>query len=284
MKLFLRTALLLAAAALLPACDKEGDTTIVNTLTGSAPASGTILALVSQGANNFLVNVSPADPGTPLRTVAVTGVGGTLFGLDYRPANGQLYTITSSNELYSIDPASGIAIKVGTGNLPLAASVFGFDFNPVADRLRLVDNTQDNFRINPNNGLVAAQDTDLAYAGGDPNSGQTPNVTACAYTNSVAGALTTTLYGIDRTLNILVIQNPPNLGTLNTVGSLGVTVHLSHDAGFDISPSGLAYAAFVQDDADDVAKLFSINLATGAATLIGTLGTGAPIRGFAIVP
>ena len=100
------------------------------------------------------------------------------------------------------------------------------------DRLRVVSNLNGNYRINPFVGTVLV-DAVLSYAGGDANAGADPNVTAVAYINNFAGASTTTLYGIDTLLDVLLIQNPPNGGVLNTVGSLGINVGSA--AGFDIS-------------------------------------------------
>jgi Domain of unknown function (DUF4394)/PEP-CTERM motif len=67
-------------------------------------------------------------------------------------------------------------------------------------------------------------------------------------------------------------QNPPNNGTLNTVGGLGVNT--SDLVGFDISGlTGIAYASFTPPTGG-ASQLFMINLGTGAATLIGTIGAG----------
>ena len=101
-----------------------------------------------------------------------------------------------------------------------------------------------------------------------------------AYTNNFAGATTTTLYGIDSNLDILTIQNPPNNGTLNTIGPLGFDT--SGSVGFDIATAGTAFASL---SVSGLAGLFTINLATGAATPVGSIGTGATaIRDIAIAP
>ena len=86
--------------------------------------------------------------------------------------------------------------------------------------------------LNPVTGALAATDPNLAYAAGDSNAGANPNVVGSAYTNSFSGTLTTTLYNIDSALDILVTQNPPNNGRLNTVGSLGFNT--TNQVGFDI--------------------------------------------------
>ena len=54
--------------------------------------------------------------------------------------------------------------------------------------------------------------------------GEKPNIVAGAYTNSVKGAKETALYNIDATIGGLIKQAPPNDGTLNAVGKLGVKV------------------------------------------------------------
>lgn len=120
----------------------------------------------------------------------------TLHGIDFRPVNEQLYALSSTSRLYTINLSSGAAAVAGTGALAtwLSGTDFGFDFNPTVDRIRVVKNTGQNLRLNPNDGTVAAVDGSL-------NPG-TPVVTAAAYTNSFAGATTTSLFE----LTILLIN------------------------------------------------------------------------------
>jgi hypothetical protein len=139
-------------------------------------------------------------------------------------------------------------------------------------------------RINPNDGTLTSEDVQLAYAAGDPNFGVDPDIVGSAYTNNFAGALSTVLFGIESNRNLLVIQNPPNNGTLNTVGSLGPAVSTSGLVGFDISGStGTAFASLTGTDASS-SELYTINLSTGAATLIGTIGGGNTIGGLSAAP
>ncbi len=122
-------------------------------------------------------------------------------------------------------------------------------------------------------------DGTLTYAAGDAGASATPRVVGSAYTNSVAGATTTTLYDIDAGRDVLAIQNPPNNGTLVSVGALGVDV--GDAAGFDISAvDGVAYAAF-QVAPSVSSGLYRIDLATGRATLVERIGGGVPIRALA---
>ena len=88
------------------------------------------------------------------------------------------------------------------------------------------------------------------------------------------------LYDIDAASDQLLIQNPPNNGVLTAVGSLGVDT--SNNAAFDISP--LDNVAFAALNVGGVSGLYTINLATGAATPIGAIGTGSAVDGLTAMP
>ncbi|GAB4344294.1 MAG: hypothetical protein Fur0042_08080 [Cyanophyceae cyanobacterium] len=221
------------------------------------------------------------DQRTPdqVKFLPVTGLDGALVGIDRRPANGLLYGLITTDRLYTIDGRTGAATLVSTLSEPFkAGAVSGVDFNPVADRLRLVGDTNTNFRINVDTGAVIV-DGSLAFAADGDLAALDPNVTAAAYTNSVAGATTTALYVIDPLEDRLLLQNPPNDGVLQTVGDLGVDFDAI--AGFDIlrTPQGedLAYAV-------SNSTLYSIDLLTGQAFEVGTIGDGQAknLQGFAI--
>src|SRR5205085_361112 len=161
----------------------------------------------------------------------------------------------------------------------LSGTEFGIDFNPTVDRIRLVSDTGQNLRLNPDTGAVAGTDSALSFATGDPNEGQTPHISGAAYTNNFAGATTTTLYDIDYGLDRLVIQNPPNNGTLNTVGALGVNT--GKLVGFDIAGNATAFASLTGTD-DSGSRLYTIDLTTGAATLLGDINTTELVRDIAV--
>ncbi len=252
---------------------------VVLTLAGANSARAEFLFGVTTA--NRLVGFDSSTPGTYSLNVAISGLGGgeSILGMDMRPAANQLYVLGSSNTLYTLDRQTGAATAVGTpGSFTLSGSAFGFDFNPTVDRIRVTSDADQNLRLNPITGALATADTNLAYAAGDVNAGANPNIVGSAYTNNFAGATTTTLYGIDSTLGILVTQIPPNNGTLNTVGSLGVTT--SQNVGFEISSiSGIAFASLTAPGSPGFSQLFTINLATGAATLVGGIGVNSPNNG-----
>ena len=205
-----------------------------------------------------LMIFNPLNPGTPI-VKAITGLqsGEMIWGIDFRPANGQLYAIGSTSRIYTINVSNGAATAVGDPFSPALSGVdVGFDFNPTVDRIRVVTSTGQNLRLNPDNGAVAAVDGALNPGGAA--------VTAAAYTNNFAGATTTVLYDIDANTDRLVRQDPPNNGTLVDVGALGWNVEGAN--GFDITgTTGTAYALLRMGNATKVCR---INLATGAATPI----------------
>ena len=247
----------------------------------STPASAAVIYGIT-GVND-LITFDSSTPGATSAPIAITGLaaGDSIVGIDFRPANGNLFGLGSGSRLYSIDRATGAATQVGAdGAFTLSGTSFGFDFNPVPDRIRVASDANQNLRLNPNNGALAAVDGSLAFALADVNAGADPNVVGSAYTNSFAGTVTsTTLYGIDSVLDILVTQNPPNAGTLNTVGGLGVDT--TDVVGFDIFAFGnLAFASLTEVRGNS--SLYSVNLSTGAATLIGGIGSGAVVRAIAV--
>lgn len=249
---------------------------------GAAPPQATFAYGLT--ATNRLVLFNVANPGTILRNVQITGLqpGESLVGIDARPATGQLYGLGTTSRLYVIDPVSGAATTVGLPAAALFGSDFGVDFNPMVDRIRVVSTGDANARLHPVTGALVANDSNLSYAALDPNAGADPGVSAAAYTNNFPGASATILYDIDVTLDLLVIQSPANAGILITVGPLGVDT--DSPVGFDIvtvGGAGSAYASLTAPAAT-TSGLYTISFATGAATLIGTIGGGEIIRDIAI--
>jgi hypothetical protein len=201
-----------------------------------------------------------------------------LASIDVRPATGQLYGFdATARQLFTINPGSGALTAVGS---PLPQGTFGtaIDFNPTVDLIRLIGTGNINLRLNPTTGAIVGTDTNLAYQAGDGNQGETPNIRGIGYTNSFAGASSTTLYDIDVDNDVLVTQTPANSGTLQTVGSLGVNLNgglFGTFTGFDIS--GATGTAYLTDGGfAGPSNLYTVNLTTGAATSLGAI-SGLPV-------
>lgn len=253
-------------------------------LAGSASIASAelVYGLTQEG---FLVNWDSSSPAMIQMGSPIQGLQSNekLVGIDFRPKTGELYGVGSFSRLYKINVANGVASQVGgVFSTPLNGSSFGVDFNPTVDRIRLVSNADQNLRIHPDTGAIAAVDGSLAYGAGDVSFGKAPNVVHAAYTNNFNGAVTTQLFGIDTGLDTLVLQNPPNNGTLSTIGPIGVDV--SDIGGFDISgSSGVAYLT-VRDSQLGKSTFWTINLATGSGTMIGEIGGGSIITAMSVAP
>jgi hypothetical protein len=239
-----------------------------------APAAGPrLVALLDDGT---LVVFRPNEDAS--RPIVPTGVSAKLVGIDRRPADGRLYGVTGS-DVYMLDPATGAATLVSTLTVPFDGDVrSGVDFTPQLDRLRLVSADGRNLRVNVTLGATAV-DAPLAYATSDPNVGTRPRITASAYANNRPGVATTTLFEIDSGLDVLVIQDPANDGTLKTVGPLGADV--PDLAGFDILTDAEGkdspWAAWAT-------TLHTIDLKTGRATPVGTIpGATRPVVSLAVL-
>ena len=292
----------------------------VNGIAIQQPAALPVTGLSFDGTQ--VVRFASNAPGTVV-SVGISGVtaGETLVGIDYRPQTGQLYALgvnsaTDTATLYLLDPQTGAASAVGAAGqiqfvdaagaavaLGDPAEGYGLDFNPTVDRVRVTSASGLNFRVNPNNGAPVDGNLGLTSAvdGVNPDgfinglpAGAT-GVSGAAYTNSYGQPLTggvTTQYVLDAETNQVLIQNPPNAGTVGngrmlTVG--GDALEFTWVSGFDIpadvrvttsgSPvsNGSAVAALMVDGTQ---RLYSIDLTNGRATNLGAVG--AALSGLAV--
>ena len=259
--------------------------------------------------NNSLIAFDTSNPDNPKPAIAITGLGSgeNLVGIDVRPQNGKLYGLASNGSavrLYVISPQTSVATALtaapvqfddGAGNaVPITSTNFGLDFNPTVDRLRVVTDSGLNFRINPNTGALIDGSTTTSGVNADTAINGGGATDATAYTNNSPNVTTTTQYTLSAANDTLSIQNPPNGGTqtLPLAVTLGGTrLDFTAVDGFDI-PSGVnvttsntpaAGKGFAALTVGGSTSLYSIELSTGAATLVGAIGTGlAPAQGFAV--
>ena len=226
-----------------------------------------------------LIRFDSATPGT-ISSVPITGLVGQLAGeqiagIDFRPASGALYAWSNAPgslyRLYTLDLTSGAATRVpGNIDQTISGGVFwGVDFNPAADRLRLVNDNNTSLRYNQLTGLLAATDTSLNPAS---------NVVAAAYDrNDTDPGTLTTLFAIDSASDSLVRIGgvdgtpSPNGGLVTTIGALGFNT--AGETQFDISQAGVAYAA-LSSGIGQSPSLYTVNLSTGATSLVGVIGDG----------
>ena len=240
--------------------------------------------------DNTLFSFDTATPGTLISGKPLSGFSANnevIRGIDFRPATGQLYAIGSFGQLYTVNTSTAALTAVGSGVGAIDGTSFGFDFNPTIDRIRLTSNTNKNYVLNPVTGALQLSATDLFYPAGDPNVGVDPSVSGSAYTNSVLGSVpaSSQLYAIDSGLDILATQ-ANNAGTLGTVGPL-LSVNTSDLVGFDIySPAEGNNTAFASltPAGGSISNLYTVNLATGTAVLVGQFDGGTLVSDIAVVP
>jgi len=260
--------------------------------------------LVAVTTGHQLLRFNGGQPQKILAKVALSGLerGEEIVGLDYRVSRGVLFALTRGGRLVTINAQTGAVTTVGAAKIPvvLEGDEIGFDFNPVVDRIRVVTSEGQNLRLHPDTGAVVDADaqvpglqTDgrLAYAPGDPNAGTPALVMAAAYTYNKTQDKITTNFAIDGRQGLLLTQGTregaspavsPNTGQLFTVGALGVGQVAR--AAFDISDvNNAAYAALTFRGAK-ASRLHAIDLATGAARFIGTIGGDEAVVGIAIQP
>jgi hypothetical protein len=213
-------------------------------------------------------------------TKSVDIAGAVLVGMDVRPADKLLYGVTADGKIMIVDPATGkTTMKSQISEALPANAAITVDFNPVADRMRLMGSDGTSLRINVDDGK-ATVDGKHKYAETDAAKGKISMVTAGAYSNSFAGTKETALYNVDKATATLVKQAPPNDGTLNTIGALGV--RLDGDIGFDISSDGKGGN---QGWLVAGTTLHMVDLTTGATKAVGTIaGLKDGLKDIAVMP
>lgn len=257
-KTFLPAGIALAfLAATMISCNDDENIPVVKTQGITPNASFTALA-----EGNQLYYFAEGNLTAPIEMLSISGLssGESIISIDYRPATGQLYGLSSSSRLYFINENSGVATPLGmSAFIPaIEGDNASLDFNPTVDRIRLVSTSGQNLRLHPETGAVVATD-------GRINGGMSPIIGAVAYTNSVSGATSTVLFDIDIATDKLYRQVPPNDGGLEEVGDLGVDFGEMVD--FDIlADNSIALAV---NRMENETRLYTIDLNSGDASWVG---------------
>lgn len=227
-----------------------------------------IIALTT---DNRLFTFDSATPAAASAPVAVTGLslGSLLIGIDLRPSTGVLYGLTQMGGLYTLSPTTGAATfvaAIGGGNSLGSGFGFGIDFDPTAaagSPLHVANTFSNGVFVDPPFAGVVFFNATLF--------GPAPALTGLAYTNNDRDEATgTTLYGIYGG-DLYRMPNPFLSGATVLVGSLGVAATRNDLVGFDVS--GLSGEAFASLTVSGVGSsgFYSIDLASGAASLVGTI-------------
>jgi Domain of unknown function (DUF4394) len=275
-------------------------------LLAAAPAQAETVVGITPG--NTLISFDSASPANVTTVGAVTGLGAneTIRGLDVRPSDGQLYAVTATTgsaansilKTYTVNPSNAAATLVGAtaAALPGAADVpTGWSILPrdtatdtAAQRARYVNTNDENARIHLPDGTLGGNDTDITPAA-------TSTIIATAHAPNTGGTTATT-YAIDRTDSQLsrvggdAGATTANGGVVTDLAPLGLALNQANDAGFDVSPnSGTAFGALT-DSADNLTRLYTLNLVTAVqagavTTVVGPIGNGTiEVRSIAVLP
>lgn len=205
-----------------------------------------------------------ASTGAIQSEIQLSGMGADdgIVGMDFRPLNGVLYVLSRDGTLYALNPDRG-ALMVMTSLMPdpsdtsepfsgLEGEVFGVNFNPVADRLRIVSDSGQNLRVNVETGATF---TDAPLNPGSPS------VAAASYSNSFVNSCRTQLFVIDNSTNTLLLQDPPNDGTLVEIGPVPGPDASGASVGFEIVSGGRALTFWPDRNG---AALYDIDIRSGA--------------------
>jgi hypothetical protein len=239
---------------------------------GCEGGPGNSLVILGLTSDQRLICFEERNPSDTVIIGQISGLTGDvrLVGIDFRPATGKLYGLGNAGGLYVIDTGDASATFQAQLNVALTGNAFDIDFNPTVDRLRIVSDTGQNLRANVADGAVT---TDTALTNPDPATG----IAGAAYTNNDANGNTgTTLYIIDSRSDQLLIQAPPNAGSLNATGRL--TFDATSDVGFDIystikGGNTIGAHAFASLVTNGRSRLYMIDLFTGQAWPRGTFRT-----------
>ena len=165
----------LALIAGLISCDKE-------TVEMTVSKPDIEFYVLQDGKQLQKINAMQSDMAS--KTVAITGLmaNDALTAIDFRPATGELYGVSTMNRLYVINHETGTARVIGAAalNPTINGTAVALDFNPTVDRIRLVTNTGQNLRLHPETGAVAATDGSIA-------GGMSQVIESVAYTGNMAG-------------------------------------------------------------------------------------------------
>jgi hypothetical protein len=249
----------------------------------SAAQAETIYGLAAGGLYRF----DHAAPGTNTTINSlISGITGSPRAIDFRPSNGRLYLLSTGGSsadpanLYTVNLNTGAVTGVGSFLLSSVANPISMDFNPVTDQLHITSGASRNhYSVN----LSTLAVTTLA---------QFPvgtNLSDIAFSNNTAGASSTTANVWD--YNAIGGNQDGNAGTLN-IGTGAVTLlgapgisNGSSVQGYDISSvTGTAYLTsnlfIAPSTITSISNLYTVNLSTGAATLLG--GTGLNLTDIAV--
>lgn len=254
-----------------------------------APSAGaeTMYGLISN--NKMVVMNDLENPGNIKGPYTVAGLGtdevllaidcnpgnGAIYGLGYRKdhSQAQLYLINTSGNTYNAT-AVGKTINIALGS---NANSIGFDFDAATSYgIRITGSDGNSILVNSSNGSVISAGP-VSYSPGDIYNGTNISIAALAHTNSFFGSDNTKLYGYDVNTGSFILFNTSGQ-TAQTIGASGISADANYGIGmegyYDVATRSNTVYFSATPAAAAGSSLYSIDLMTGLATSLGTIGTG----------
>lgn len=199
-----------------------------------------------------LVSFDSSDPGALKSAIALTGLasGEQIRGIDW--INGTLYGLGDESHLYTINTGTGACSLVGSGSFSPVLNGINFGFSGSASLLYVASDLGQNLTLNPTTGVATAL----------------PNYTGAPLDGIAYNYLTSSFFGVSAATEDLYSINPAT-GSESVIGPTGV--NFFDGVGLDISPT--TDVAYFSGAIGGQSEFFTVNLSTGAFTLVGDVGT-----------
>lgn len=224
--------------------------------------------------SNQLVRFDSAAPASALSTVAISGLRqsdgvtadpfGQIAELSF--SGSTLYAIDNNANFYTLNTTTGAATLVSSSFSPAGFNgALAYDPFISGGGFRFVSDARENYRVSLGGVFTAGPSVSVATGVGDVNQGATLALSGLAIDVDFG-----TGYAFDANLDTLLVTNDANFEIFSTVGALGGD--FTALASLDFVDGSTLFAALSTDSA--TSSLYTINTATGAATLVGAFGTG----------
>jgi hypothetical protein len=231
--------------------------------------------------DNKLVSFDTSAPSVFQTSVTITGLydadgvtpnpNGSILNLTARPGVNpgefQLWGIDNNANVYTIN-LGGAATLVSSGFMPAGFSA-GLAYDPFNDNFVYGGDNAENFTLSLAG--AASANPNFTYAGGG-----TPSVFGLGIDPSFSTAFA--IDAVNDSLSTSIDPNFPGDSELTIVGGLGVDV--TSFGGLVVNWDGTLYAALSTDGL--TSSLYTINQATGAASLVGGFGAGVGLSSIAV--
>ena len=243
--------------------------------------------------NNTLVLFSSQSPEQVISEISLAGLlsGENIIAIEFVPASDMAFGYSNRGRLYKVNLANGMAMSVGFDPPFSQSEAVSIVFDSANSLIRAITSRGGHFVVNSSTGNIVRNLGTLMYQDSDPNFLQTPQIEGAAlpFTDGtqqddsvfdsafpyLIDPKTSSLGRLGKGGNN---PTPADSGKISTVGQL--SVNISSVIGFDISKDTNAALAALVPQLESSAKLFKINLATGAANEIGTITPGKKIIAF----